>query len=343
MSDSFFKQINQLTTAWEPPPRPSENGWLEGFDDASELQKKNIANSWMWSLNNEFITSDDACKTIFLVSYYRTYAKLGPYVDADKFRHHPYDGTFEAVTQRESPGRWNNMSAEIRDKFLAACEEVWFNPHADKMKAYEKVLDAVHLADIHGKRQMDRFYPILMKEVWSMLDKGNVTGEDWQKIATYLTVRGALDGMNTGPCTQALAQLHQGRAWYMLALHAKYNNSMDITSVAQYKSVVHATNPRAAALSLRAIIAQAYVSNAEGEHCLRPNTTLNTANEPSTDIYGMLREWLPTLTDYWNTAESLGITYHDALGYAAEGTVLDKPNASLPEDFTAESIEKIQL
>lgn len=336
MTSTYFKRLREQTSLWEPPPPAADPGWFDGFASASDLEKTNIATNWLWVLNNEYRASDTECRANFSAQYIHSYATAAPWVRREHFLDSPYDGTPQALLLSDEPGVWNHVDPDTRDLFTDAFRRAAMDPRADKVAAFGDLEKAIKGADKHGQRQLTRFYPLILTSLWLEETKHEHLDIVWQRTLVKLSVTCATaDGIP--PRNDAVSALKSlGNAWMRLAYFACNSFTVDSTVGEELRASVINTNPTIAVEAFTEIFTQIMgVGKLDGLF-LRGNTVMNPGKKDSSDIYSILRKWVPAYTDLWTTAEGLDLPLSLALEQATALPTI-QPKLSLPTDLSSDT------
>lgn len=328
----YLSNLQAQDENWPLPPSVFDPSWELAFDAGSELQRRNIARHWLYSLNTTLPYSEAYKIMAWLAPCARMYGKIGPYIDIESFEHFKLNGSLDSVVRLEQEKlRWIHEPHKV----IEVLYDCWARKPKD-IDSFRAMTHYIIEASQSAREGLKSYYPILQHLLWqNVQDKGS-NDENWLKLAILMSLQCGFDKVpneNTLFCCDADKR---GHAWHFLAYSAKHGTHQpkrlmkDLPILALVKSTP---------AMLRVEIFDYMLEKVRGtispeKHMLAANTVLNISKDTECNIYSMLRRFIPEYTSLWDVNESLEIPYTQAFSDILSGNIRAEPFINvLPQDL----------
>lgn len=329
---SYIEHLNARVTALPLPPEPSDPSWEDAFDSGNEQQRRNIATHWLWMLNNRIPNPDEESVVAWLAPYARMYAKVGLYVKTDDFTDRVFKGTIEDVIKLEaSKLSWISESAS----FIYSLKHAWFE-EPDNPDAFAKLITYIQASPKNARAAMQAYYPILQYLAWQHVKHDNDVQSEWLPLAVAISTQCGIDKVSTtNPFTRCNIDV-RGADWHTLAYSAMYGvKPKKRNPEAAVERRIQMTPLMLRLETFSYLLDKVFKFTTPGKHSLVANTELNPTASVESNLYPMLRRFIPECSKVWDVAEGLGVPVFKAF---EEALKVDKAKANigdnLPRDFS---------
>lgn len=317
---SFIAHLKQESTRWSPYNDDwLSPDWFAGWDNATELEKVNLAHGWLWTLNNYLdnqpVTNDDVLRNAWstLVPRMRS---MQPYIRPDFITRQNLGERHEWFTLLLFTSRVNQHTD------LSVGHQLWFG---DETACREALITWASLPDKRDLLfQTGNLTSVL---AWQLANAEDAPARlaGYAAAASYFTGK---DGL-LPPDDACPAQL----LWQHIGLHDKQKNVLLVETQEAYRDALRDSNEDALLVALSLILPDALKLYDEKLIFCTDTYFASIATAGSTieaSTFDLLRMFIPGKTSMWNMAEELGLTYQDACAMALQG---GQPGAaaSLPE------------
>lgn len=331
---TFIEQVQALDSAWDLPPPPDHPDWQLAFEVGTSLQKSNVANSWLWSLNNTYSEASSYEKISFIAKHHKMYASVKNYVSQALFKDLAFDGSYESVILKNHRALWVNVPDDTKEVFCNAFEKTWYSKTDNINEAFSEIIAIVSAADIHAQRQLGRYYPLLMTIAWANVDNAQENKDGrWNKLATQIAVRCGLDSVEPNEIDHEAIGDPKSRAWHLLAHYARYHKRLPVEIEHFVLEHVHTTEPYVAVSAFKEILSRVVEVKGHKTHLLKLSTVFNPSHIPNDNFYDVLKLWIPSCETLWNTAQDLGMFYTEALEQALLALTSTRQEIDIPHDI----------
>lgn len=334
---TYFDQLSLISGHWQPPPDPASPIWEQAFDGALPEHRTKIADSWLWLINNELAKQDYRTSLFsWITNYESAYRKLGSFVTPELFAEARLKGGFDELVDTRFQSIWAGVTDERRNEFAKYLKGCWFDPKADKVANFESIISMFTNATKEELIKFKTALPLLCKISWGEAENAPEDTKDARlEIAIKISCLCAFNATGGETLPPVPDRNKTGMNWF------KFTNG--IQSNAGYHSraeqrpevleTVRNTPPRVALNILSDMLHYVVAQKEDGQTVLITSTFFNPTDKVSDDVYGALRTWLPSYTKQWDIAESLGVTYQEAVAMARASEPEVETKAQLPHDI----------
>lgn len=325
VTNPFLVSVTNKTSLWETPDYPDleDPEWAQLFDAGTDMQKNNLARSWIWLYaqlrNNDEVQIPHYKKEEFFEKNNQWIRKVQPYLSADYF----------------TQARLGKQCADLAKLFgkepdsPSVTNELWFGKDERKLtlitESAENRLIAQEL--LCDERNYNRLWEVLKSSMATGLHHEIVA---WNAIETGLRKwpSGTLD------CKEHLQ-------WHSLGYFAQYNTSLGLTDddekVTQLKGWVQEHEPELAINLMTKLFD--FMLQEECPGCFFTSSAgLPFAEELSMDnVYEVLGTWLPSFKGQWLAAKGLGLDLTEARDLVLTSIHVNEPYVQVPDDLVLNS------
>lgn len=322
----YFSQFTQHDVLWSPPPDVDDPAWQQAFDNATEQAKRSIANNWLWLINKDTALVASTMLVAWIGKYTEFYAKIAPYVDSNMFSNARLRGTFDDFKRVL-------RSVNDSDKLYELLRECWFNEHKN-IDSFRSLYDLFVSQRAFAGQDTTPYYPVFQKLLWNQVAVNAADELDWLEIAVLMSAQCGLEGINPTDKVGNYVDDRRSLAWQKLGYLVRYvaKESKQDKANQPVLSVITATNPVTAVKAFKPLLEFALRGAPGAPPVLKPGTIFNESKAELTNVYPMLRQFIPALTSIWDSAESLEMPYTLAFdSYLNTQTKVISP--SLPDDL----------
>lgn len=326
----YFAQHGNPDYVWAPPPGLADPSWSLAFERGSTQAKHNIANEWLWLLNKELAKVDDHVLLFAVAPYAAMYSKVSTFVSTGLFDGHRLKGVLADFTV-DTMAQW--ASVKESGVFIDMLNKCWFSDGLNPLRFHD-IINFCSQQDVYGLEVVKRYFPIFESLVANNVAYANSGQEQWYELSVIFAAKSGLAALDPDGLTNHSKEHSAAYAWKKLCYMVRYGKKLTKEQKRNdyLTPIIAATEPLVAVKAFDLILKSHALAKRSSPPILPARTILNEDTEDTTNVYPMLRKWIPALTDVWSAAESLDLPYESVFSNILNAP-REKIDLELPEDI----------
>lgn len=336
----YIVRTRALDTKWINPssslssynahllPQLVDEQWRSAFNDASDLQKHNLASAWLWSYavkceRGEF---DKYGKNkAWCLEKNATWIKqIEPYIAHNIESELRSDETMYAsiVNRLLYRNYQKDVGRECKNK-------LWFGTDAEKLEALVKA------SEDHELMQRLAQSEEMHNRVWEVTEIPSATPMHKQVIMYVIAMMGFMSEKTTPAINQSFLDWHRlGRLADQWA--PQYPNEEQ--KFKRLENFIHAQDPKLALPVFTRLVETLRAGGASLKGLTYPCGTVEFGRLDDENLYEVMNHWFPSFSQQWAVANTLGLSLSDAAEYvlAPDGVAKNTVKVNLPDNLEQE-------
>lgn len=310
--------ISMLTTnrdLWCVPLQldPLDPCWEEEWENASGIQKKNLARGWVWSTLSFHNAVDVLDEKLEFVQ------KIQSYLDPRFFSSAAHNV------------KWTSFSCLLGFDTVQDADEFDARSLSDMrfLHTYFFGSKSEQHASLLALQEMDEntcygCYNAASRQAWRIYDNNP---DELLSAACYVSYMAGRNSEEPGASLPLLAKITQALGVYDAHGVNQSNPLKESYPIDVLKSQVNALPPKIAATLLKQSVKNDIIVYDNAEYVAGGSFLIHQLK--TSDPFGMLKEWIPEKKEAFTTAESIGLGALDALTLISEESVTPGTSSQL--------------
>lgn len=326
----YFLQHGNPNFQWLPPPDIADASWRFAFETGNAQVKHNIANEWLWLLNKEMSKIDGRRVLYFIAPHAALYAKISPYVDSVLFMNHRLKGVLTDFTDT-SNAQWESVNNS--SLFIEQLDNCWFLDGENPARFHD-ILKFCDNQSVHGLEVVKHYLYILEALIENNMSNTKKDEALWYELSVLLAARSGLLALDPDGTVHDTEEQSPSYAWKKLCYMVRYGKKLTKEQKRNdtLTPVINSTEPLVAVKAFDLILGSHALAKRTGPPVLPAKTILNDDGDDTSNVYPMLRTWIPALSDMWSAAESLDMPYQTVFSNIIKAAP-QKAAVHLPDDI----------
>lgn len=295
----FFETVSTLDSLWEKPtyPTAADPMWSTLFETGNELQKTNIARSWLWVFSREKQYHEQTRSRYITENFIEKNASwiksIEPYLDASCFSKENLGDTALYLTYIFGKNKleWGYH------------HDLWFGSPLAKLNILSQIDNDEKL------RQSVRTDSLVHNRLWEALELPEATLKQHASVARLATEMG-LFGHGS---TSHIKEIHS--KWCRLGYYGRHKTDemspYEIKQLEETHTFLQSQPPEVAKFVLIKLVRDVIHEDMPGNRYLYFISGQTKDSLTQENVYKALNSWLPLFEKDWLIGESLGMPIDD--------------------------------